>query len=66
MYQNVTENKLISFKETFEKFSNPYTLELISNSSKTDTVEGMNKLYQERQNLGENCITIKIFLKLKA
>ena len=60
MYQNVAEGKFIFFDKKLSKSSEFCYLEPGLYASITDNVEAMNTLIQERHNLSENCITVKV------
>ena len=60
MYQNVTEGKFMFYDEKLSKTREAYYLEPGLYSSKTDIVEAMNTLIQERNNHRDTCITMKV------
>ena len=60
MYQNVTEGKFMFYEEKLSKTTEAYYLEPGLYSSRTDIVEAMSTLQQERNNHRDTCITIKV------
>ena len=60
MYQNVTEGKFMFFDTKLSKSSEFFYLEPGLYPSITDIVEAMNILIQERHNLSENRIKVKV------
>ena len=60
MYQNVTEGKFMCLDKKLSKSTEFYYLEPGLHPSITDIFEAMNTLIQERHNLSENCITVKM------
>ena len=60
MYQNVTERKFMFYDEKLCKTTEPYYLEPGLYSSKTDILEAMNTVIQEKNNHRYTCITIKV------
>ena len=60
MYQNITEGCFKFFDEKRSKSTSTYILEPGLYTSFTDIVEAMNMLTQERNNLNETCITVKV------
>ena len=63
MYQNVTEGKFLFFDKKLLKSSEFYYLKPGLYPSKTDIVEAINILIQERHNHSENCIKVKVSRK---
>ena len=63
MYQNITEGKFKFFDEKISKFTTTYNLEPGLFTSITDIVEAKNMLIQERNNLNETCIAVKVYRK---
>ena len=60
MYQNVTDGKFLFYYAINSKTTTAYYMEPGLYSSVPDIVEAMNLLIQERNNLNENCITVKV------
>ena len=65
MYQNVTEGKLMFFDKKLSKSSEFFFLEPGLYPSITDLVEAMNTLIQERHNHSENCLTVKMSIRMQ-
>ena len=60
MYQNITEESFKFFGEKRSKSATTYNLEPVLYTSISDIVAAMNTLIQERNNLNETCITVKV------
>ena len=60
MYQSVTARNFKFFDEKLSKTTSTYNLEPGLYTFITDIVEAINTLIQERKNLIENCITVKV------
>ena len=60
MYQNKTEGFFKFFDKKLSKSTSTYNPELGLYTSKTDIVEAMNTLIQERNSQNETCITVKV------
>ena len=60
MYQNITEAKIEFFDKKLSNSTATNNLEPGQNTSITDIVEPMNMLIEEKNNLNETCITVKV------
>ena len=60
MYQNIRGEKFKFFDEKLSKSKSTYNLEPGLYISITDIVEAINRLFQERYNHNETCITVKV------